>query len=75
MEEEKGLKKEKKNIPVLPWMRNPVDITTFEQCSVDLLPFIDPRYSFSITPFNPKNQHDVPSIVGSPFQFVYVVLT
>ncbi|KAH0649720.1 hypothetical protein KY284_029632 [Solanum tuberosum] len=43
MEEEKGLKKEKKNIPVLPWMRNPVDITTFDQCSLDLLPFIDPR--------------------------------
>ncbi|KAK6783613.1 hypothetical protein RDI58_017067 [Solanum bulbocastanum] len=43
MEEEKGLKKEKKNIPVLPWMRNPIDITTFDQCSLDLLPFIDPR--------------------------------
>ncbi|KAG5593792.1 hypothetical protein H5410_035024 [Solanum commersonii] len=43
MEEDKGLKKEKKNIPVLPWMRNPVDITTFDQCSLDLLPFIDLR--------------------------------
>ncbi|KAK4337707.1 hypothetical protein RND71_042194 [Anisodus tanguticus] len=43
MEEEKELKKEKKNIPVLPWMRNPIDITTFDQCSLDLLPFIDPR--------------------------------
>ncbi|KAF3660239.1 DEAD-box ATP-dependent RNA helicase 1 [Capsicum annuum] len=42
MEEEKELKKEKKNIPALPWMRNPVDITTFDQCSLDLLPFIDP---------------------------------
>ncbi|KAM3267278.1 hypothetical protein P3S67_032542 [Capsicum chacoense] len=39
MEEEKELKKEKKNIPALPWMRNPVDITTFDQCSLDLLPF------------------------------------
>ncbi|KAM3220834.1 hypothetical protein P3L10_020102 [Capsicum annuum] len=45
MEEEKELKKEKKNIPALPWMRNPVDITTFDQCSLDLLPFIDPVVS------------------------------
>ncbi|XP_055822942.1 DEAD-box ATP-dependent RNA helicase 1 isoform X2 [Solanum dulcamara] len=43
MEEEKGLKKEKKNIPVLPWMRNPIDITTFDQCSLELLPYINPR--------------------------------
>ncbi|CAN4118648.1 unnamed protein product [Withania somnifera] len=40
MEEERELKK---TIPVLPWMRNPVDITTFDQCSLDILPFIDPR--------------------------------
>ncbi|XP_009801095.1 DEAD-box ATP-dependent RNA helicase 1 [Nicotiana sylvestris] len=43
MEEEKEMKKEKKNIPVVPWMRNPIDITTFDQCSLDFVPFLDPR--------------------------------
>lgn len=29
--------------PVLPWMRDPIDITTFDQCPLKLLPFLDPR--------------------------------
>ena len=33
--------------PVLPWMRDPIDITTFDQCPLKLLPFLDPRYPLS----------------------------
>ncbi|CAN0921607.1 DEAD-box ATP-dependent RNA helicase 1 [Linum grandiflorum] len=31
------------NVPVLPWMRQPVDVTQFEKCPVDLLPCLDHR--------------------------------
>ncbi|XP_077221134.1 RNA helicase 1 isoform X2 [Tasmannia lanceolata] len=33
----------KKNVPVLPWMRCPVDVSLFEECPLKLLPFLDPR--------------------------------
>lgn len=32
-----------KNVPVLPWMRSPIDVSDFEQCPLNLLPSLDPR--------------------------------
>ncbi|KNA08325.1 hypothetical protein SOVF_163570 [Spinacia oleracea] len=32
-----------KNIPVLPWMRNPIDIIDFKETPLNLVPFLDPR--------------------------------
>lgn len=31
--------------PVLPWMRSPVDVGSIDECPLNLLPFLDPRYS------------------------------
>ncbi|OWM85500.1 hypothetical protein CDL15_Pgr019124 [Punica granatum] len=31
------------SVPVLPWMRNPVDVSLSEECQLHLLPFLDPR--------------------------------
>ncbi|KAF5188333.1 Dead-box atp-dependent rna helicase [Thalictrum thalictroides] len=31
------------SVPVLPWMRSPIDVSEFEDCSLDLVPFLDPR--------------------------------
>ncbi|GAA0164526.1 RNA helicase [Lithospermum erythrorhizon] len=33
----------KKNVPALPWMRNPIDITDIDQCPISCVPFLDPR--------------------------------
>ncbi|EEF29559.1 dead box ATP-dependent RNA helicase, putative [Ricinus communis] len=41
-------KLEKKNVPVLPWMRCPVDIKQFEECSLDLVPCLDPRLKVAL---------------------------
>ncbi|XP_043694001.1 DEAD-box ATP-dependent RNA helicase 1 isoform X1 [Telopea speciosissima] len=30
-------------VPVLPWMRNPIDVSLFEECPLTLLPCLDPR--------------------------------
>ncbi|XP_039127177.1 LOW QUALITY PROTEIN: DEAD-box ATP-dependent RNA helicase 1 [Dioscorea cayenensis subsp. rotundata] len=32
-----------KSVPVLPWMRSPVDIDHFDECPLGLLPCLDPR--------------------------------
>ncbi|KAH7545182.1 hypothetical protein FEM48_Zijuj01G0066500 [Ziziphus jujuba var. spinosa] len=32
-----------KSVPVLPWMRNPIDVSLFEECTLSLLPCLDPR--------------------------------
>ncbi|XP_020586976.1 DEAD-box ATP-dependent RNA helicase 1 isoform X2 [Phalaenopsis equestris] len=32
-----------KTVPVLPWMRNPVDIEVFDDCPLGLVPRLDPR--------------------------------
>ncbi|GAY51212.1 hypothetical protein CUMW_132560 [Citrus unshiu] len=32
----------KKSVPVLPWMRSPVDVSLFEDCPLDHLPCLDP---------------------------------
>ncbi|KAK1280643.1 DEAD-box ATP-dependent RNA helicase 1 [Acorus gramineus] len=39
MAESKG----KKNVPILPWMRSPVDVDEFDECPLSLLPSLDPR--------------------------------
>jgi len=39
MEEEK-----QQSVPVLPWMRHPVDVTRYEQLSLCRVPFLDRRY-------------------------------
>ncbi|KAK4761403.1 hypothetical protein SAY87_029287 [Trapa incisa] len=31
------------SVPVLPWMRSPVDVSLLEECQLHRLPFIDPR--------------------------------
>ncbi|XP_078432448.1 RNA helicase 1 [Wolffia australiana] len=36
-------RKKKKSEPVLPWMRQPVDLQQFEELSLDLVPCLDPR--------------------------------
>ncbi|KAL5577303.1 hypothetical protein UlMin_019002 [Ulmus minor] len=30
-------------VPVVPWMRSPVDVSLFEECPLNLLPCLDPR--------------------------------
>ncbi|KAF9609408.1 hypothetical protein IFM89_015749 [Coptis chinensis] len=35
--------KKQKSVAVLPWMRSPVDVSLIEECSLKLLPFLDPR--------------------------------
>ncbi|KAJ6765184.1 ATP-DEPENDENT RNA HELICASE DDX51 [Salix koriyanagi] len=41
--EESTIAKQNKNVPVLPWMRSPVDVSKFEECLLDILPCLDPR--------------------------------
>uniref|UniRef100_A0A7N0VDQ5 ATP-dependent RNA helicase n=1 Tax=Kalanchoe fedtschenkoi TaxID=63787 RepID=A0A7N0VDQ5_KALFE len=38
----------RKNAPVLPWMRSPVDVTGMERCPLDSLPFLDPRLKVAL---------------------------
>ncbi|XP_031097808.1 DEAD-box ATP-dependent RNA helicase 1 [Ipomoea triloba] len=40
---EQKKKSEKNRVPVLPWMRNPVDISVIDECPLNNLPFLDPR--------------------------------
>ncbi|KAM6575634.1 hypothetical protein CsatA_023961 [Cannabis sativa] len=35
--------KKQSKVPILPWMRSPVDVTLFEQSPLALLPCLDPR--------------------------------
>ncbi|KAK9268056.1 hypothetical protein L1049_010495 [Liquidambar formosana] len=32
-----------KSVPVLPWMRSPIDVSLFEECPLNLLPCLDSR--------------------------------
>lgn len=54
-----------RSVPVLPWMRSPVDFSLFEECPLDLLPFLDSRYLFFI-PF---------SLVTQDFSYFYSAKT
>lgn len=38
----------KKSVPVLPWMRSPVDVSPFEDCPLDHLPCLDPRLKVAL---------------------------
>lgn len=40
--------KRRKRVPVLPWMRSPVDVTKLEECPLDLLPCLDPRLKVAL---------------------------
>ncbi|KAM1592579.1 hypothetical protein EV1_036026 [Malus domestica] len=37
-----------KSIPVLPWMRSPIDVSAVHECPLSLLPCIDPRLKVSL---------------------------
>ncbi|KAG7034739.1 hypothetical protein SDJN02_04469, partial [Cucurbita argyrosperma subsp. argyrosperma] len=39
-------KQKRKSIPVLPWMRSPVDVSLFEECLFEILPLLDPPANF-----------------------------
>ncbi|CAI9097027.1 OLC1v1033319C1 [Oldenlandia corymbosa var. corymbosa] len=40
---EKTKKGNSGNLPILPWMRKPIDISTIDECPLNLIPFIDSR--------------------------------
>ncbi|KAK6124059.1 hypothetical protein DH2020_042205 [Rehmannia glutinosa] len=40
--------KKKKSLPVIPWMRDPVDISLSDSCPLNTLPFIDPRLEMAL---------------------------
>lgn len=46
--EESTIAKQNKNVPVLPWMRSPVDVSKFEEYPLDILPFLDPRLKMAL---------------------------
>ncbi|KAI3455975.1 hypothetical protein Pfo_012638 [Paulownia fortunei] len=48
MEELAAEQKKKKSLPVIPWMRDPVDISLFDSCPLNSLPFLDPRLEMAL---------------------------
>ncbi|XP_058189820.1 DEAD-box ATP-dependent RNA helicase 1-like, partial [Rhododendron vialii] len=40
--------KQKKSVPVLPWMRSPIDVTLIDECPLNLLPFLAPRLEVAL---------------------------
>lgn len=46
--EESTIAKQNKNVPVLPWMRSPVDVSKFEEYPLDILPCLDPRLKMAL---------------------------
>ncbi|XP_022724062.1 DEAD-box ATP-dependent RNA helicase 1 [Durio zibethinus] len=38
----------KKSIPILPWMRSPIDVNRFEDCPINLVPCLDPRLEVAL---------------------------
>lgn len=36
----------KSNIPVLPWMRSPIDVDSIPKCPLDQVPLLDSKYCF-----------------------------
>ncbi|WCJ27445.1 DEAD-box ATP-dependent RNA helicase 1 [Euphorbia peplus] len=51
------MKEQKKNVPVLQWMRSPVDVTNFEACPLHLLPGLHPRLKLAL-----QNNKDISSL-------------
>ncbi|GMY37974.1 DEAD-box ATP-dependent RNA helicase 1 isoform X1 [Fagus crenata] len=41
-------KQKPKSVPVLPWMRSPVDVSLFEDSPLHLLPYLDPRLTVAL---------------------------
>uniref|UniRef100_A0A5B7BPJ3 ATP-dependent RNA helicase n=1 Tax=Davidia involucrata TaxID=16924 RepID=A0A5B7BPJ3_DAVIN len=48
MRMEEASEQKKKSVPVLPWMRTPVDVSLFDECPLKLLPFLDPRLEVAL---------------------------
>ncbi|KAL7212508.1 hypothetical protein ACSBR2_015240 [Camellia fascicularis] len=46
--EEASEHNKKQSVPVLPWMRTPIDVTLFHECPLNLLPFLDPRLEVAL---------------------------
>ncbi|GAV75017.1 DEAD domain-containing protein/Helicase_C domain-containing protein [Cephalotus follicularis] len=40
--------KKKNSVPLLPWMRSPVDVSLLEECPLSLLPCLDPRLKVAL---------------------------
>ncbi|KAF7842890.1 DEAD-box ATP-dependent RNA helicase 1-like isoform X1 [Senna tora] len=36
------------NVPVLPWMRDPIDVTQSEECPLECVPCLDPRLKLAL---------------------------
>ncbi|XP_038881724.1 DEAD-box ATP-dependent RNA helicase 1 [Benincasa hispida] len=41
-------KQKRKSIPVLPWMRSPVDVSLIEECPLEILPLLDSRLKVAL---------------------------
>lgn len=41
-------KQKRKSIPVLPWMRSPVDVSQIEECPLEILPLLHPRLKVAL---------------------------
>ncbi|XP_050944493.1 DEAD-box ATP-dependent RNA helicase 1 isoform X2 [Cucumis melo] len=41
-------KQKRKHIPVLPWMRSPVDVSLIEECPLEILPMLDHRLKVAL---------------------------
>lgn len=57
--EKRTMEVKKKSTPILPWMRNPIDVNQFEACALNLVPCLDPRLevlSFFTLKFNLVSQ-------------------
>ncbi|KAF5939259.1 hypothetical protein HYC85_023518 [Camellia sinensis] len=46
--EEASEHNKKQSVPVLPWMRSPIDVSLFDECPLNLLPFLDPRFEVAL---------------------------
>ncbi|CAL5430650.1 unnamed protein product [Camellia sinensis] len=46
--EEASEHNKKQSVPVLPWMRSPIDVSLFDECPLNLLPFLDPRLEVAL---------------------------
>ncbi|GMP93462.1 hypothetical protein CsSME_00043282 [Camellia sinensis var. sinensis] len=46
--EEASEHNKKQSVPVLLWMRSPIDVSLFDECPLNLLPFLDPRLEVAL---------------------------
>ncbi|CAL5430654.1 unnamed protein product [Camellia sinensis] len=46
--EEASEHNKKQSVPVLPWMRSPIDVSLFDECPLNLLPFLDRRLEVAL---------------------------